>query len=927
MIGPLARVLLHVAGGAAGLAAVALVFGAWRLSQGPVSLSFLAPHLERSLAVAESGFRVSFDDLTFGLSNDSYLLGIRAFGVRARDFDDRVDLHVPETAIGLDVPALALGIVAPHRLDLYGPTVHVRRDDARADGEGAGGAAEALRRALSDAPGLGRARLVNVVDATVVFRDGESEHTWFSPFGHVSLEPRPTGMTATAAATVERDGEAFEFAATASYDSERGTVAVRARFEDLTPARWARFAPDDVPAGAFDVPLSGEIVFAADLAGRVDTMAFDLSGNAGTIAPPPPYAPGVRLPVSGLRAIGRLENEPGRLTFDALSIDFGGPSVALEGMVEGDWERPDIAADIALRGLPIDDLAVYWPRDAAVDTRLWALDNLRDGTLDTLDVRLDVSGADWGLPRFPADAADGRFEVTGATVRYRETLPPMQDLHASGRFDAAGATVDMHSGRAGPLDVRDATLEIRPESDAAGFLRVEGKVSGEIGETLAVLARPPFDAAGLLSLDPAGVSGTVVGDLTLRVPLDEPALADELDLSVVAEFHDAAVDLGMAGHRGLHDGTGTLFLKGDGLELTGEASVDGVRGSFVWREAFAPPPDRPRRRIDMSAVLDSAARDRLGVGSSWLHGPVAVRAHASAMDGEAMAVDVEIDAVEAAVDLPVQPWRKAPGMPATARAALVLDADGVAAVRGFEIVADAFAASGSAARSGDGPWTVRFDRFAAGATDVSASVVLDETPEIEIHDGLLALREDGIGPGESGRGGAAQPFVLSASVDTLLLGRSLRLGDGVVRLTWDGETIGRADIDGRLAGGAPLTLRLRSGAAPGRSAVTAATDDAGQLLRALDVTPNMVGGRLTMDGEIDYRAPSQPSSRRPSHRRFPHGRRAGADALAERRQHHRCARDAVGRRAGLREIPRSLRLRGRPVDARRRGCLPRSRSA
>lgn len=850
--------LLRVAGGAAGLAAVVLVFGAWRLSQGPVSLSFLAPHLERSLALAESGFRVSFDDLTFGLGDDGHLLGIRAFGVRARDLDDRVDLRVPETMIGLNVPALARGVVAPHRLDLYRPTVHVRRDDAPADGEVASGAAGTLRRALSDAPGFGGARLVNVVDATVVLRDGESEHRWFLPVGHVSLEPRSIGMTATAAATVESDGEAFEFTATASHDSERGTVAVQARFEDLTPARWARFAPDTMPAGAFDIPLSGEIAFAADLAGRVDTIEFDLSSDAGTIAPPPPYAPGVRLPVSGLRAIGRLEHEPGRLTFDELSIDFDGPSVALEGIVEGDWQRPDIAADIALRGLPIDDLAIYWPRDAAVDARRWALDTLRDGTLETLDMRVEVSGDDRDLARPPADVVAGRFDVSGATVRYRETLPPMHDVRASGRFDGAGATVAIHSGRAGPLDLRNMTMEIRPEPDAAGLVRVEGTFSGEIGETLAMLARPPFDAAGLPSLDPAGVSGTLVGDLTLRVPLDEHALADEIGISVVAEFDDAAFDLGMAGHRGLHDGTGTLFLKRDGFELIGEASVDGVRGSVVWHEAFAPPPDLPRRRIDVSTVLDAAARDRLGVDTPWLHGPIALRAQASAVDGEPTAVDVEVDAVEAAVDLPVLPWLKSPGMPATARSALVLDADGVAAVRGFEIVADAFAASGSATRSDGGPWTVRFDRFAAGATDVSASVVLDETPEIEIHDGLLALREGGIGLEESGRGGAAQPFVLSANVDTLLLGEKLRLGDGVVRLAWNGDTVDRADIDGRLASGASLTLRLRSGAAPGRSAVTAATDDAGQLLRALDVTPNMVGGRLTMDGEIDHRAPSQP---------------------------------------------------------------------
>ena len=859
--------LLRATGAVVAVASLLFAAGVWRLSQGPVALGFLAPPLERALAAERPEFDVSLGGLTLGWSGAARAFGIAAFDVHARRRDGAVRIQVPEMTVSLDGPALLRGTVAPRRLEVFGPAVHVLREPPPPAGpDDAGGADDnglvgafggTLRRAPEILRMGGRLSVLEVSDATVVARGpaaGAGE-TW--RFARISVERRGESVFATAAATAALDGEPFDFEAEARYDPGSGALAVRTMFADLVPARLAALSPALSSAAEYDLRVGGEVVVESAGDGRIDAVSFDLSGGPGVVPAPPPYRPGTRMAVAEVRAAGRLDDGFRRLSLDRAEVDLFGPTVAMRGEIGGDWASPDVALDILAHAAPLDDLEALWPHETAPGARPWAVANMSGGMLETLEVRVDVRGDQWDAAYLPADSVDGRLRVVDAAVRYMDGLPPARGVRAAGRFDALGLTAEIEAARAGPLTVPGGTVEIRDTPEDAGRARLELAFAGDLGETLAVLRQSSLGLGGI-DIDPARVSGAVEGDLALSVPLDA-AEGDAVDFGVAAALRHVAVAPapggGLAGNRDIRAAALDLSVRADGFELSGDVTVDGIPAGGVWRETFASAGAAPRRRIDFSTAVDTESRERLGLGVPWLSGPVAVDGRIVATGDETTTIDIDLDAGDAAADLPALPWLKPAGEAAAARLALVLRGEEVAAVSRFELTADDLVATGSAALSDEDVWEVRIERFASGLTDVSGEVLAaGESVTALLQGAGLDLRAAGRGAAAESDESALPPLLLSATVDTLALDEGLTLNAADVLLSWDGREIDKAEIEGRLAGGAPLALRLRE--APEAEAdrarvLTVDTDDAGQLLHALEITPNMVGGSLAMEARVE----------------------------------------------------------------------------
>ncbi len=858
--------LLRAAG--AVVAAMSLLFavGVWRLSQGPVSLGFLALPLERALAAERPEFDVSLGDLTLGWSGAARAFGIAAFDVHAQRRDDAARIRIPEMTVSLDGLALLRGAVAPRRLEIFGPTIHIPHEPPPAEtdgdgGDGDGALAGALGETLRRAPEIlrmgDRLSALEVSDATIFARDPASgaEDVW--TFARISIERRGESIFATAAATAALDGEPIDFEAEARYDPGVGALVVRTMFADLVPARLAGLSPALSSAAEYDLKVGGDVTVESAGDGRIEAVSFDLSGGPGVVPAPPPFRPGIRMAVAEVRAAGRLDDGFRRLSLDRAEVDLFGPTVAMSGEIGGDWASPDVAVDILVRAAPLDDLDALWPHETAPGARPWAIGNMSDGMLEALEARIDVRGDQWEDLYLPADSVDGRLRVVDATVRYADGLPPARGVRAAGRFDSLGLTAEIEAGRAGPLELRSGTVEIRDTPEDAGRARLDIAFAGDLGETLAVLQRSSL-GFGKVSIDPARVSGVAEGDLTLALPL-AAAEAAAVDFGVAAALRRVAVAPapggGFSGERDIRAAALDLNVRADGFELSGEVTVDGVPAGGVLRETFASAAAAPRRRIDFSTVLDTEDRERLGLDVPWLAGPVAVEGRIVATDDETTTVDIDLDAGGAAADLPALPWLKPAGEAAAARLALVLYGEEIAAVSRFELIADDLAATGSAFLSDEGVWEIRLERFASGLTDVSGEILAaGESVTALLRGASLDLRAAGRDAAAESDESELPALLLSAAVDTLALDEGLTLNAAEVLLSFDGREIDKAEIEGRLAGGAPVALRVREDpeAEADRSRVlTVNTDDAGQLLQALEITPNMVGGSLAMEARVE----------------------------------------------------------------------------
>ena len=867
MIARSTRLLLNLAGAATAVAAIGLAVGAWRLSQGPIALGMLAPYLEGALAEEYPQAEVDIGGLAVAWDG-ARIAGLRAFAVEARLRDGSAAAHAPEMGIALSLWALARGAAAPRSIDIVAPTVSVFRPAG--DAEDAGDAAETLRglwraaRAQGGAAPLsGSLRRVSVSDALLVLHDADSapESSWSIP--SLVVERRGAEIVAAAEFAVESGGETQSAAATASYDTRDGAIAARATVAGLVPARLARLVGGLGGGGEMiDVPLSGEATLAGGPGGEIGPIAFDLAGGAGTLTAPALYAPGARFAVRGLRVAGSFDNAQGRLSLDRAEVDFPGPSLALSGTVRGGGgEPPHAVLDIAARGVPLDELDLYWPHEVLPRARQWAVERLADGALDELAIRLNLSGDDWEGEDLPADRVAGSWTASGATVRYHDELPPALGVDAAAQFDAAGMTVDIASGAAGPAAIHGGSVDIRDGPDGEARAVVAANFSAELRAALTVLDRPPLGFPSALGIEPAWFSGAAEGDLSLRLPLAEPLEPERTGVSGAVELRGVAVALDAAGAplgvRRLNGGEAVLSLDEDSFDLSGSGSIDGAPTRFHWRERFRPAPGAPRREVELAAVLDAAARETLGLAFDGLAGAVTVEgAVASGGDG-ALAVAIDVNAAEAALDAPALRWRKPAGAPAAASAALTVRDGAVAGIRRFDIDAGGLAAAGSATRSEDGDWLVRFDRLASGDTDVSGALELaGGAAAATLRGSALDLTTEGRFDGGAGAG--AMPFSLSAEVETLRLDGGLTLTDATVDLSYDGQLVDRAEIAGVLPGGAPLAARLRRAPSGGARMLTIETNDAGQLFAAAGVTPNMAGGKLDLTGEIDDGAAARP---------------------------------------------------------------------
>ena len=190
--------------------------------------------------------------------------------------------------VSLDGLALLRGAVAPRRLEIFGPTIHIPHEPPPAEtdgdgGDGDGALAGALGETLRRAPEIlrmgDRLSALEVSDATIFARDPASgaEDVW--TFARISIERRGESIFATAAATAALDGEPIDFEAEARYDPGVGALVVRTMFADLVPARLAGLSPALSSAAEYDLKVGGDVTVESAGDGRIEAVSFDLSGG------------------------------------------------------------------------------------------------------------------------------------------------------------------------------------------------------------------------------------------------------------------------------------------------------------------------------------------------------------------------------------------------------------------------------------------------------------------------------------------------------------------------------------------------------------------------------------------------------------------------------------------------------------------------
>ena len=883
-----------VAGGGAALA--------WRLDQGPLDLPWLRDELvliaNRTIAPLRleiGATALVWEGFRHGVDRP---IDLRASDLTVFDSEGRRVAQAPEVYVSLSLRALLGGHIAPRGLLVQGARVRAvrNRDGSMAvdfsDGTAAAAADTVVKpadfawvfEALAQPPGTdlgGRATLLSQLrelrlrDTRIVVRDDALGIVWQAPKVELNIT-RLAGGGAEGTAALELLVGERALVATArlglpAHRQDSAKVApeleVQATLASVVPADFATLAPAfaSLAAVAAPVTLTGTAQLGADLVVRHGWMQMRMAGGTLRIARG-------EIPVSDALADIEGTAESLRLTLHRLALpgSRGAPTIVTgtatlapqAGMLAG-------TLDLRLDEVGFADLAALWPDGVGgPGAKPWITGNITAGVARDLRLSLRVIAAP-DLSDGAVTALTGSLEGRDMVVHWLRPVPPAEGVAARLAFLSPDEIeITVLAGRQDGLVLEGGRVALTGLARRDQYVNIALDLGGPVADLLAILNHPRVNLLSRRPIAMRNPSGRVEGTLVVTaLPLENDLTLEDVRLSSVGRLSRLNLG-GIVAGRDLADGTLTFEAGNDGLQLRGAATVAGIPAQLAVEMDFTDgPASQVIQKVSASGTADAAWLVAQGLDTRELvmDGTAALKLDLVARRGGRSQLTVRADLANMGLRADRLNWGKPAGRPAEADALVVLDRGRLADIPRLRLVGEGVAVQGTLEVSGGAPRRLNLARLVlAPDTDIAADILWPRAEgqpwvirasgsSVDIS-GEMARQEP---PGEPAPRGP--PWNAELRADRVVLGPGRVLTGVQARSDNDGLITRTARITGR-AGAGPFELSILSSGAPPRRGLTITAQDAGALLRALDVLDDLRDGQLTVNAHYDDSRPDHPLS-------------------------------------------------------------------
>ncbi|NNE23178.1 MAG: hypothetical protein HKN11_11275 [Rhizobiales bacterium] len=305
--------------GAMGVMAFAGVM--WRLSQGPLPLSFLAPTIQNSMNANMAGMKVTISDFILERDQTSGQPRFRLRDLALHDNNGNLIARAPRASVGVDGRQLLTGTIAANRLELIGANLLVRRKvdgtfrlgfgetqtppgpnaSGKSDSGSAGSSTSARQipavdgvkllelindEILSDNPGqstLSGIEAIVVSQASISLFDEANNAVWYAPRSNLVFKRATYGFAVFVDAAIASGDKPWRSEVVVTYRRANRAFTVSARVFELVVADIA----DDIFAlnrlTQVKLPLSGHVEVEITEQGVMTRASAELSTAKGRL--------------------------------------------------------------------------------------------------------------------------------------------------------------------------------------------------------------------------------------------------------------------------------------------------------------------------------------------------------------------------------------------------------------------------------------------------------------------------------------------------------------------------------------------------------------------------------------------------------------------------------------------------------------------
>ncbi len=839
----LAHQLLGLALGAVLLALAAAGGLVWRLSEGPLDVTWLA---RRLAPLAVPGLAVG--RVTLGLD--------RAEGgsvLRLAVTDGALPPQsVRSLAVTLALHPLFLGRVEPEDAAMDGLRLRV----AQPTGPSAG-LDPRLRRALA---GL---RHLSITDVQVDIPEWGDIRD-----GAVQLQRDARGALAGNGTAIAAAGAVSAQLAAQGSCGESG-ASVQATLSPVSPASLAAAVPALHALSALDAPVAvrAEATFGPGL----DLLHAAVHAEAG---------PGlVNLPAKGggtnaaqFAALALdADGTPGAATLQALRVVVQPPSgaapttVVLSGAAERAEGRFKARMTATADRLALADLGSIWPERVGGGSRPWLAKNLTEGVAHDGRFTFTLEGAEDGTGLAVTESG-GSVVGDDVTIWWLRPIPPVEHVHAVVAWPRPDIlTITATAGRDAGLQLKSGAMRIDGMSvhDQTGLISLD--FAGPLAGVFALMRSSPLRMARERAAAFKAPAGTLAAHVTVQLPLETKMTADQVAIHVSGQVADAHLG-DVAGGQDLDNGQLAFDVTNAGMTLSGPGQFGRIPGSVAAQLDFRDGPGTEvTEHVAVRLGITPKEAKAAGLGAAGLTGGrvAAAMDYAERRDGAAE-LQLDADLKDAAFVTPLG-WSKAAGAPGRIEGKALLDHGRVVGLEELRAEAPGLSVQARSTLVDGRLAVVHLLRGQIGRTDATGTIALPEKegqpyritlagPRLDL-EGRLASKDAPAAPDKEGRPpGPGTPYTVDLRFERVLFGRDRELGPATLAANGVSGRVSAA----RLATDGPERLRLTLADAGTSRRLSMTVADLGLLLRETDLATEMDGGALALEGAFNDRLPAAP---------------------------------------------------------------------
>jgi len=618
----------------------------------------------------------------------------------------------------------------------------------------------------------------------------------------------------------------------------------------------------------------GQFFYGPD--GKLERVHADLSAKDIAVD-----MPGILPKPTGYQTLAlQADYLTGPRQFSVTKFGITAPGFALDAsgtLTLNDDGAPGLVAKAQIPSMPVRQLLLYWPLNAASGARSWIDANIYSGDMGPLDAEVNFPPGMLDQDILAEDSLKLTFGMRNLEGNYVKGLTHATQVTGDAVLTGDTFRAEFTSGKVGPLNVSRGTalipnLHLR---GTAGQFAVH--VDGTMPDIMTLIDMKPLGYATRFGIDPRQTGGVASADLAFQVPMLADLPVDAVGISVKAQVNQFAVTLG--GKTRLTDGAVNFEIDNDHLHQVGAVNLADSRLNVDWTEDFKTA-DPVTTRLSVKGNMTEAARAALNINLHRVfHGTVPVIADMTGRRGSLLHADVAVDFTPATLSVPIVNLEKTPGQNATGHIGVNFGPGNTLQDETIHISGPVLNLNGTASFGKNGDLTVlNLPSVRIGALN-DLSFQLSRGPGGDEY----VLRGHSLDGSKIGRTGsneqpggaqaAAQPddtpegrLHVDARLDRLAMRSGVVIAPFNLELGLVGSRPSALNLSGNVVQGtksAPVAANLETSAA-GRK-VTVTSGDAGLLAQGVFAFTSMRGGQLTATVNLPGQAtdPINPASPAP----------------------------------------------------------------